>query len=90
MITLVNKDSLYNLFGVEKFDLLEEAIDTMAPSLVEYHLSSLCEYSDEAYFNKRDVEETVSVGEYNLYIDYNRNVYIEVNSTTDDYTQTFW
>lgn len=91
MITLVNKDSLYNIFGVETFDLLEGAIDTMAPSLVEYHLSNLCEYSDEAYFNKSDVEESVSIGEYNLYIDYSENIYLEVtNSTTDDYTQALW
>ena len=56
MITLVNKDSLYNIFGVQDFDLLEGAIDNMAPSLVEYYLSSFCDSSDEMYFNKRDVE----------------------------------
>lgn len=90
MITLVNKDSLYNVFGVKTFSLLEGAIDTMAPSLVEYYLSSLCEYADESYFNKKDVEESVSIGEYNLYIDYDQNIYLEVNSTNDNYTQGFW
>lgn len=90
MITLVNKDSLYNIFGVKAFDLLEGAIDRMAPSLVEYHLSSLCEDSDETYFNKRDVEESVSVGEYNLYRDYCENIYLEINTIIDDYTQTLW
>jgi hypothetical protein len=90
MITLLNKDSLYNIFGVKAFDLLEGAIDSMAPSIVEYHLSSLCEDSDEIYFNKRDVEESVSVGEYNLYRDYYENIYLEINTTIDDYTQTLW
>ncbi|MBU0925740.1 hypothetical protein KKG81_12695 [bacterium] len=90
MITLVNKDSLYNVFGVKTFSLLEGAIDTMAPSLVEYYLSSLCEYADESYFNKKDVEESVSIGEYNLYIDYDQNIYLEVNSTNDNHTQGFW
>ena len=90
MLTLINKDSLYNIFGVKTFRLLEGAIDTMAPSLAEYYLSSLCEYSDESYFNKKDVEESVSIGEYNLYIDYNENIYLEVNSDKDDYTQGFW
>jgi hypothetical protein len=90
MLTLINKDSLYNIFGVKTFRLLEGAIDTMAPSLAEYYLSSLCEYADESYFNKKDVEESVSIGEYNLYIDYNENIYLEVNSAKDDYTQGFW
>jgi hypothetical protein len=90
MITLVNKDSLYSVFGVKTFNLLEGAIDTMAPSLVEYYLSSLCEYADESYFNKKDVEESVSIGEYNLYIDYDQNIYLEVNSTNDNHTQGFW
>jgi hypothetical protein len=88
MITLIDRDSLYNIFGVQDFDLLEGAIDNMAPSLVEYHLSSLCESTDETYFNKRDVEETVSIGDYYIYIDYNKNIYLEVFSTiNDEYTQ---
>lgn len=90
MIAQVNKDSLYNIFGVKNFDSLEGAIDTMAPSLVEYHLSSLCEYADEIYFNKKDVEESVSIGEYNIYIDYSENIYLEVNLSNDDSTQTLW
>ena len=90
MITLINKDSLYNIFGVQDFDLLEGAIDNMAPSLVEYYLSSFCDSSDEMYFNKRDVEESISIGDYNLYIDYSENVYLEFNSSDDNYTQGFW
>lgn len=91
MTTLVNTDSLYNIFGVQDFDLLEGAIDNMAPSLVEYHLSNLCESTEEAYFNKRDVEDTVSIGDYYLYLDYNSNIYLEVFSTTnEEYTQTLW
>ena len=91
MITLVNKDSLYNIFGVQDFDLLEGAIDNMAPSLVEYYLSSFCDSADEMYFNKRDVEKSISIGDYNLYIDYSKNIYIEVFLTnSDDFTQTLW
>lgn len=91
MITLVNKDSLYNIFGVQDFDLLEGAIDNMAPSLVEYYLSSFCGSTDELYFNKRDVEESISIGDYNLYIDYSKNIYLELISTSsDDFTQALW
>ena len=91
MITQINKDSLYNMFGVGNFDLLESAIDNMAPSLVEYYLSSFCNDNDEAYFNRRDIEECVSIGDYNLYLDYNKNIYLELNSSVgDDSTQSFW
>jgi hypothetical protein len=91
MITLVNTDSLYNIFGVQDFDFLEGAIDNMAPSLVEYYLSSFCDSNDELYFNKRDVEESISIGDYTLYIDYSKNIYLELLSTrNDDFTQTLW
>ncbi|MFA6742012.1 MAG: hypothetical protein WCR78_11065 [Arcobacteraceae bacterium] len=89
MITQVDKDSLFNTFGVKNFELLHSAIDNMAPSLVEYYLSSF-RSDDELYFNKRDIEETISIGDYNLYIDYNKYIYLELNSTTKESTQSFW
>lgn len=89
MITQVDKDSLFNTFGVKNFKLLHSAIDNMAPSLVEYYLSSFTS-DDELYFNKRDIEESISIGDYNLYIDYTKNIYLELNSTTEEITQSFW
>ena len=89
MITQVDKDSLFNTFGVKNFELLHSAIDNMAPSLVEYYLSSFTS-DDELYFNKRDIEESISIGDYNLYIDYTKNIYLELNSTTEEITQSFW
>ncbi|MDD4329113.1 MAG: hypothetical protein PHD79_04100 [Aliarcobacter sp.] len=89
MITQVDKDSLFNTFGVKNFELLHSAIDNMAPSLVEYYLSSFTN-DDELYFNKRDIEESISIGDYNLYIDYTKNIYLELNSTTEEITQSFW
>ncbi|QKF67167.1 hypothetical protein AVENP_1618 [Arcobacter venerupis] len=89
MITQVNKNSLFNMFGVKDFNLLESAIDSMAPSLVEYYLSSLTD-DDDTYFNKRDIEESISIGDYNLYIDYSKNIYLELTSTFEDTTQSFW
>ena len=89
MIIQVDKDSLFNTFGVKNFELLHSAIDNMAPSLVEYYLSSFTS-DDELYFNKRDIEESISIGDYNLYIDYTKNIYLELNSTTEEITQSFW
>ena len=91
MITQINKDSLFNMFGVNDFNLLEGALDNMAPSLVEYYLSSLTS-DDELYFNKRDIEESISIGDYNLYIDYSKNIYLEIDSTDQEtiIPQYFW
>jgi hypothetical protein len=89
MIIQVNKDSLYNMFGVDNFNLLENALDNMAPSLVEYYLSSFAN-NDDSYFNKRDIEESISIGDYNLYIDYSKNIYLELNNIIEDSTQSFW
>jgi len=92
MITLVNKISLYNTFGVDNFNSIEEAINTMAPSMVEYYLSDLSEYSEDIYLNKKDIENTLSLGDYNLYIDYNDNIYLELdNNQISVYeTASFW
>ncbi len=89
MITQINKDSLYNMFGVKNFNHLESALDNMAPSLVEYYLSSLTN-SDDSYFNKRDIEESISIGDYSLYMDYSENIYLEQNSNCEDSTLSFW
>lgn len=90
MITLVNKDSLYNLFGVLNFHSLESALESMAPSLVEYHLSGLCEFSDDLYFNRREIENKFSIGDYNLYIDYSENIYLEFEESNEDSYDTLW
>lgn len=92
MITLLNKISLYNTFGVDDFNSIEGAIDNMAPSMVEYHLSDLSQYCEDTYLNKRDIEKSVTIGDYSLYIDYSDNIYLELdNNTNTTYeTSTFW
>lgn len=91
MISQINPDSLYNLFRIENFELLENTIDNMSPSLAEYYLSSLIDENEDTYFNKKDIETSISIGNYNLYIDYNNNVYLEeLNKMIDENTQSFW
>lgn len=92
MITLLNKSSLYNTFGVENFNSLEDTLNCMAPSLVEYYLSDLAQYCEDVYFNKSQIEHTVYIGDYNLYKDYSDNVYLEfTNEYSDDSeTSSFW
>ncbi|MCR1815058.1 hypothetical protein [Aliarcobacter butzleri] len=92
MLISIDKNYLFNLFGVDNFSSLETIIDNMAPSLVEYHLSSFHEdSSDTVYFNKRDIEKSFLVGDYTLYLDYSENLYLElVETNIDEITSSFW
>ena len=91
MITLLNKTSLYSAFGVDTFDSLESAINAMAPSMVEYYLSDLSAYNEEFYLNKRNVEKSISIGEYSLYYDYDENISLEVEvNELDEDTGSLW
>lgn len=65
-------------------------MDTMAPSLVEYYLSSLCDMNDDIYLNKREVENSICVGDYNLYIDYSDNIYLEITIDEEFQSETLW
>lgn len=90
MTTLLNKDTLYDTFGVENFNSLGQAINDMAPSMVEYYLSDLCDYSsindgdNGFYLNKRNIENTILIGDYSIYIDYNEDIFLEINITEED------
>ena len=91
MITLINKSSLFTTFGVDTFDSLEGAINSMAPSMVEYHLSDLSSYNEEFYLNKRNVEKSISIGDYSLYYDYDKNVSLEIEmNELEEETGSLW
>ncbi len=97
MITLLNKNSLYSTFGVEDFNSLGEVVHDMAPSLVEYYLSDLCDYSNindcenGFYLNKRNIENQIHIGEYCIYIDYNEDIYLEIDIQEEEYeTGSLW
>ena len=92
MITLINKTSLFNTFNVDNFLSLEGSIDNMAPSTVEYHLFDLSNDSEDIYLNKREIEHSVFVGDYSLYIDYDKNIYLEIDTEIMNNQQTgsFW
>ncbi len=65
----------------------------MAPSMVEYYLKDLCEDNDDnIYLNKRDIEHTLEIGEYSLYIDYSDNIYLELENdfSNSQETASFW
>ena len=92
MTILLNKNSLYNTFGVENFNSLENAVNSMAPSMVEYYLSDLSQYSEDTYLNKSQIEQSVYIGDYSLYIDYSDNIYLELDNelVNNNETGSFW
>ncbi|PLY06583.1 MAG: hypothetical protein C0625_08290 [Arcobacter sp.] len=88
MVLLLNKNSLYSTFGVSDFDSLDANINSMAPSMVEYYLSDLSNGNDDAYLNKRNIQNTISIGEYSLYLDYDDEVYLEIENSVEDDLET--
>lgn len=90
MIISIDKERIYSLFGVTDFSSLEIAIDMIAPSLLDYHFSDFFNYGEEIlFFNKRDVENSFNLGSYSIYLDYNENLFLEMNKLEDD-TSSFW
>ena len=67
-------------------------MNKMAPSMVEYYLKDLSEYSEDIYLNKRDIENSLYIGDYSLYIDYNDNIYLELDNIKDltNETSSLW
>ncbi len=66
----------------------------MAPSMVEYYLSDLCDYSNindennSFYLNKRNIENSISISEYSIYIDYNEDIFLEIDISENDECET--
>ena len=92
MIISIDKEHIYNLFGVTDFISLEMAIDIMAPSLLDYHFSDFFKYGEEIlFFNKREIENSFYLGNYSLYLDYNENLFLEIDKLeAEDSTSSFW
>lgn len=85
---MLNKTSLFSTFDVEDFTSLDDAINNMAPSMVEYYLSDLSNGNDDAYLNKRNIQSSISIGEYSLYLDYDDEVYMEIEDSVNDEYET--
>lgn len=92
MVLILNKISLYSTFGVDCFESLDLSINSMAPSMVEYYLSDLASSNDNVYLNKRNIQNSITVGEYSIYIDYDEEIYLEIeDSKNDDFeTASLW
>ncbi len=81
MVLLLNKISLFSTFGVDSFSSLDNTVNSMAPSMVEYYLSDLSNGNDNTYLNKRNIQNTISIGDYSLYLTYDEDIYLEIEDS---------
>jgi hypothetical protein len=82
MINLLNNNQLYSIFSVENFSALESNFSTLPPLMVEYHLSSLSN-ANNTYINKSKIQDTIYIGEYILYLNYDDNIFLEIKVTSE-------
>ncbi len=91
MVLLLNKSSLYSTFGVSCFDSLEEVINDMAPSMVEYYLSGLTSSNKNSYLNKKNIQNSLTIGDFSIYFDYDEEVYLEIEDKIEEFeTASLW
>ena len=92
MIYLDNNKELFTLLNITSFDNIQGAINNIAPSLLEYHLEQLIDnIENNIILNKHNVQDTINLDKYTLYIDYSDNLYIEVQIIEDEYaTASLW
>ncbi len=91
MILLLNKISLYSTFGVNDFNSLDHAINNMAPSMVEYYLSDLSNGNENIYLNKRNIQDSLNIGDFSIYLDYEDEIYLEISDDKEEFeTTSLW
>ncbi len=92
MIIQIDRNLLFSTFGVECFSQLEQSTQSMAPSMVEYYLSDLAtSNSDSFYLNRSNIQQTIFLDEYSLYLDYNDETYLEFLQKETEYeTESLW
>ena len=92
MIIQLDKTLLFTTFAVESFEQLNLNTQIMAPSMIEYYLSDLASSDNQSsYINKSNIQQTIYLDEYLLYLDYNEDVYMEFVQKEDQYeTESLW
>ncbi len=93
MTILIDKTSLYSIFSVDSFDELESSIDKLSPSMAEYYLSDIASLNNDNYhLNRANIQNSLLIDKYYLYLDYDDNVFLEITIDIDNdlETGTFW
>lgn len=92
MIIQLDTNLLFQTFKVSSFEELEQEIQTIAPSMVEYYLNDLSLQTTEAsYINRSNIQKSIFIDQYTLFLDYWDSVYLEKKEKDDNYeTESLW
>ena len=89
MIYLDSYKELYTLLNINNFNKIQDAISSIAPSLLEYYLEQLLNnIESNSILNKHNIQDTINLDKYTLYLDYSDNLYIELDIIEDEYSTT--
>jgi len=88
----LDTNSLFQTFKVSCFNELEQELQSIAPSMVEYYLDDLSSSTNEhTYINRSNIQNTIYLDQYSLYLDYSDSVFLEVLEKNDEYdTESLW
>ena len=89
---LLDYQHVCQTFDIESFDQLQNKIDTMAPSIVEYYLSDLASTVDgDTTLNPYNIQYKINFQEYSLMLDYDDHIYLEFSESNSEYeTESLW
>lgn len=91
MISSLNKNQLFSTFGANDLETLKIRMLEMAPSMVEYYLCGMSQVDEPSYLNRRNIQDTINLGEYNIHIDYNEELFLEfLNNGDIEETGSLW
>lgn len=92
MIIQLDNNTLFQTFKVSCFEQLEQEIEMIAPSMVEYYLDDISSsVNTPAYINRSHIQKTISLDQYSLYLDYSDSIYLEILEKDDGYaTESLW
>ncbi len=85
MIYPIDKYDLFNEFRISSLNEIESKINSIAPSVCEYHFENIILYSQsQHYLNRNQIERDFNFGNFKLYIDYEGNIFIEKDDSFYD------
>jgi len=92
LIYLDNNQNIYSIFNITAFNQLNNAVFNISPSMCEYYINDLLQsLNTNTVFNKSNIQDSVNLDSYTIYLDYDENIYIEENSSENEYeTQSLW
>jgi hypothetical protein len=91
MFTPIDKERFFHIFNINSTGYIKDTLENEPPSVVEYHLSLLESSNEPIEGYSLHIKDLFSFGIYNVLIDHEDNIYLEVNrdySVSD--TASFW